>query len=284
MKKLLYTLLFLPVVASSQNFHFSGRFGLAGYQGDLKEHSVTLSQSKLFGSVGARYDLSERFTARSYFSYTTLQADDKKGTATMQQRNLNFKTRILDLELTAQYNIFSLNYRWWTPYVFAGVGAFRFNPYTNDAADNRVFLQPLSTEGQGFEPGRSKYSRVQISIPLGFGADYALNEDVRVGLEFGYRKLFTDYLDDVSTTYVDPTNLLAARGATAVDLAWRGDEYNGAPYPESGTIRGNSKNKDAFYYVALTFTFRHYFDKYKMTSGIPGGKRDKRVGCPASRG
>src|SRR5690606_3987873 len=169
-------------------------------------------------------DLSEHITARTYFTYTTLAGDDKKGNAAMKARNLNFKTSLFDWELTAQYNVFSLNSRWWTPYVFAGIGAFHYNPYTKDAAGEKVFLRPLSTEGQGFIPGVESYKLTQFCIPFGFGFDYSLNEDMRIGLEFGYRKTFTDYLDDVSTTYVDETALLNAKGQVAVDLAWRGDE------------------------------------------------------------
>lgn len=283
MKNLLLGLCCLPLLASAQNFHFAARLGLAGYQGDLKAKSITLSQTRLMGSIGARYDLSEHITARSYITLTSLQADDKKGTATMQQRNLNFKTRLLDWELTAQYSLFSLNDRWWTPYVFAGVGLYHFNPYTSDANGDKVFLKPLSTEGQGFTAGVKEYKLTQFSIPFGLGADYSLNEDMRIGIEFGYRKLFTDYLDDVSNVYVDQASLFNARGQTAVDLAWRGDEKTGLPYPAGGSTRGNPDNKDGFYYVALTYTVRYFFDKYKEIAGIPGGRKEKKVGCPATR-
>lgn len=284
MKKLLLLFCSVPVLATAQNFHFSARFGLSGYQGDLKARGISLSQTNLLGSLGARYDLSEHIAARTYFTYTNLQGDDKKGTASMQQRNLNFKTSLFDWELTGQYNLFSLNDKWWTPYVFAGVGLFHFNPYTKDPAGNRVFLKPLSTEGQGFMQGAKDYKLTQFSLPFGFGADYSLNEDMRIGLEFGYRKLFTDYLDDVSTNYVDQAALLAAKGQTAVDLAWRGDEVNRtASYPAGGTVRGNPDKKDGYYYVALTYTVRYFFDKYKQINGIPSGKRDKKVGCPATR-
>jgi opacity protein-like surface antigen len=283
MKNLMLGIFCFPLLANAQNFHFAARLGLAGYQGDLKAKSITLSQTKLMGSIGARYDLSEHVTARSYLTLTSLQADDKKGTDVMQQRNLNFKTKLLDWELSAQYNLFSLNDRWWTPYVFAGVGLFHFNPYTDDGNGNKVFLKPLSTEGEGFMSGVSAYKLTQFSVPLGFGADYSLNEDMRVGIEFGYRKIFTDYLDDVSNVYVDQNSLLAARGQTAVDLAWRGDEKTGLPYPAAGYTRGNPKYKDGYYYIALTYTVRYFFDKYKEIAGIPSGRRDKKVGCPATR-
>ena len=283
MKKLLSFILLIPAGCLAQNFHFSARLGLAGYQGDLKEKSVTLSQSKILGSIGARYDLSEHLTARSYFTLTSLKADDKKGSASMQARNLNFQTKLFDWELTAQYSLFSLNDRWWTPYIFAGIGLYHFNPYTTDNSGSKVFLRPLSTEGQGFVQGADSYKRTGFNLPLGAGINYALNEDMRLGLEIGYRKIFTDYLDDVSNNYVDQTSLLSARGQTAVDLAWRGDEINSAPYPAAGSQRGNPQQKDGYYYIALTYSIRFYFDKYKQIVGLPSGKREKRVGCPATR-
>ncbi|HEV8286614.1 MAG TPA: DUF6089 family protein [Chitinophagaceae bacterium] len=283
MKNLILVFCCLPIFTVAQNFHFSGRLGVAGYQGDLKAKDISLSQVKPMLSLGVRYDLSEHISARSYFTLTSLKADDKKGTATMQQRNLNFKSKVWDWEFSAQYSFFNLNDRWWTPYVFAGVGLFHFNPYTKDSAGHKTFLKPLSTEGEGFMSGVKDYKRMQLNIPLGFGAEYALNEDMRVGIEFGYRKTFTDYIDDVSTVYVDQNSLLNARGQTAVDLAWRGDEKSGNSYPAAGTPRGNSKYKDGYYYVALTFTVRYFFDKYKQIVGLPAARKEKKVGCPATR-
>jgi hypothetical protein len=283
MKKLLALLFWLPFAAGAQNFHFSARLGLAGYQGDLSAHSFSLSQSRLMGSIGAQYDLSEHITARSYFTLTSLRADDKKGTASMKERNLNFQTKLFDWELTAQYNLFSLNDHWWTPYLFAGVGLYHYNPYTKDASGKKIFLKPLSTEGEGFANGVKNYKRTGFSLPLGAGISYALNEDMRLGLELSYRKIFTDYLDDVSGNYVDQTALLNARGQTAVDLAWRGDEISSKPYPPGGTMRGNPDQKDGYYYIAVTYTIRYFFDKYKQIVGLPSGRREKRVGCPSTR-
>ncbi len=277
MKKIFLAFCCLPFIAAAQNFYFSGRLGIANYQGDLKAKAISLSQAKLLASVGARYDLSEHITARSYLTLTSLRADDKKGTTAMQQRNLNFKTKIFDWELTAQYSLFNLNDRWWTPYIFAGIGIFHFKPYTKDTSGK------LSTEGEGFVPGAKNYKLTQFSIPFGLGAEYSLNEDMRIGIEFGYRKIFTDYLDDVSNVYVDQTSLFNARGQKSIDLAYRGYEVKAGPYPAAGISRGNPKNKDGFYYVAITYTVRYFFDKYKQIVGLPSGKKQKRVGCPATR-
>jgi hypothetical protein len=113
---------------------------------------------------------------------------------------------------------------------------------------------------------------------------YAISEDVRVGVEMGYRKLFTDYLDDVSTVYVDQNALLAAKGQTAVDLAYRGDEVGSGAYPAAKTPRGGSGVKDGYYYMAATVTVRGvFFDTYRRIAGLPTYHRDRKVGCPATR-
>lgn len=279
MKRFILLFCSWPLIAPAQNFHFAARIGLANYQGDLQAKNFTFNQARFLGSLGAQYDLSEHFTARTYFTLTSLQADDKKGTAAMRARNLNFATKIFDVELGVQYNILSLNYNWCTPYLFAGVGLFHYNPYTRTNAGDKTYLRPLSTEGEGFMPGVKNYSLTQMNIPLGIGALYAINEDIRVGLELGYRKLFTDYLDDVSGTYVDQATLLAAKGQTAVDLAYRG----GGAYPAAKTPRGGAGQKDGYYYMALTVTVRSFIDQYKRIAGLPDYHRDKKVGCPATR-
>ncbi|HSC40534.1 MAG TPA: DUF6089 family protein [Chitinophagaceae bacterium] len=283
MKKFVILLCCMPYAALAQNIYLTGKVGLANYQGDLQAKAITFSQAKFLGSFGLRYDISPHFAARTSFTLSSLQADDKKGTAAMQARNLNFKTSLFDWEVDGQYNVFSLNEKWWTPYVFAGVSLFHYNPYTTTTTGAKTYLAPLTTEGQGFAPGAKTYGLWQASIPLGVGIDYALNEDLRVGLEFNYHITFTDYLDDVSTVYADQTALLHARGQTAVDLAYRGYEVGAGSYPPAGTSRGNGKGNDAWYYFGLTVTCRSFIDQYKRIAGLPAYRHDKKVGCPVNR-
>lgn len=282
MKKIWLLLCLIPVTGFTQNLFISARAGLSNYQGDLQEKSYTFKKSKFIGSLGAKYDISEHIQLRGYLSFTNLGADDKDSKSPFNRaRNLNFKTGLQELELSTQYNIFSLNDQWWTPYVFAGIGIFHYNPYTTYNG-SKVYLQPLSTEGEGVVSGVKPYKLTQFAIPFGFGGEYALTEDIRIGLEFGFRKTFTDYIDDASGSYVDYTTLLNAKGPTAVALAYRGDELpGGAPYPPGGTQRANPKKKDAYYFTTLTITFRPFVDEYKRTSGIASmRKARKRVGCP----
>jgi hypothetical protein len=89
------------------------------------------------------------------------------------------------------------------------------------------------------------------------GAKFAVGERFSVGFEVCVRHLFTDYLDDVSTTYIDKNILLAERGAEAAELAFRANERNPAlQYPAAGTPRGNPSQNDAYYTLLLRFTYR----------------------------
>lgn len=270
----------LFISGQAQNLQLGLRGGFSNYQGDLQEKRLSLRQAKPAISLGLRYDLSSRFTARLFLTYSKLAAADSNNTQPkLVERNLSFQTKLWDGELGLQFHFRDLNDYWWTPYVFAGIGVFNYKPYTLNNLDNKVYLQPLGTEGQGFIPGEEPYRLTQLSLPVGIGAEYALNEDMRIGIEMGYRILFTDYLDDVSGRYVDQATLLANRGQEAVDLAYRGSGV----YPVAGDKRGNEFNNDAYYFVQLTFTIRPFVDWYARTSGFASFKKNKKVGCPATR-
>jgi hypothetical protein len=268
---------------SAQNLHISFRAGMFNYNGELQEKAFTLNQARPGFGLGVRHDLNEHLSARLHVHYAGLQGNDSKGNTLMRSRNLSFKTTLLDGELGVQYNIFNLNDRWWTPYFFGGIGMMKYNPFTYTSSGQKTYLQPLSTEGQGITPGSKTYKLTQLHIPMAVGGEYALNADMRIGLEMGYRKLFTDYLDDVSGSYTEQTTLLNTRGPLAVDLAFRGDEIGAGSYPAAKTARGNSKNNDGYYFAVLTFSWRLELDAYKRIAGLPAYRKEKKVGCPSVR-
>lgn len=188
----------------------------------------------------------------------------------LRARNLNFESRITELSLVGEFSTFNVSEKRWSPYAFGGLALFRFNPYTFDPIDNKVFLKPLSTEGQGLSryPERRPYALTQLALPFGGGVKLAINENIRIGAEVGLRYLFTDHLDDVSTTYADPVDLLEERGQLAVDYSYRGDEIAGGDptYPAKGVQRGGAEVKDLYYFTGLTLSFR-----------LPGGNPNTRV-------
>ena len=281
MKKLFLALITLsPFISFSQNLHLDLFGGIATYQGDLQSKRFTLEQSNLAFGLGFSYDLSPKFSLRTGFTFGKIEGDDKKNTAVKgnEIRNLNFTSKISELHLGLEYNFFNNEGTSITPYVFAGVAGFRYNPYTSDTAGNKIFLQPLSTEGQGLAayPDKKPYNLTQLSIPFGGGLKLRVSETLQIGLEVGLRKLFTDYLDDVSTVYVDEATLLAAKGPKATELAYRGDEINPSRiYPANGEQRGNAKAKDLYYFSGIRIS--------KLLGGNSGGGNKKnRTGCPGA--
>ncbi len=276
MKKIFLILSILMAAFSvhAQKFHLDLFAGSSNYQGDLQDKRYTFNQAHLAAGIGFSYDLSEHFSLRTGVLFGKISADDKLGRN--KARNLNFVSGITEGNLGLQYYITPLGDYSLTPYVFAGVAVYHFNPYTRDTAGNKYYLKPLSTEGEGFLPGKNNYNLTQLAIPFGAGVKLSLTDNINVGLEVGFRKLFTDYLDDVSSTYVDESLLLANRGAKAVELAYRGGELkNGSvQYPAAGQQRGGSGNKDWYYFTGLTLSFR-------LGNGNGLGRRSE-YGCPAN--
>jgi hypothetical protein len=249
-KKFLLVGMLSPLLTHAQ-WHLNVFGGFSNYIGDLQSQSYTTKQSH--GSVGAgiQYDLSTHLSVLSNLTYGHISAADSYSRkADLRARNLNFGTQIVEGNLLVEYNLLDLNEHRLTPYVFAGVAVFHFDPYAYDSLGFKTYLHTLSTEGEGLSqyPNKKPYSLTQLAIPFGGGIKFRVSDKVVLAYEIGLRKLFTDYLDDVSTTYADQAVLLAARGPEAVALAYRGNQLkNGAPYPPDGTVRGNPKRKDWYY-------------------------------------
>jgi hypothetical protein len=257
MKKILMVGVLFPLITHAQwNVNLYG--GFANYFGDLQDHAFTTQQANGSFGAGLQYDVSGHFSVLSTLTYARVSAaDGYSPREILRERNLNFETVIGEWNLLAEYNILDIRQHKVTPYLFAGVAVYHFNPYSYDSTGKKVYLRPLSTEGEGLSqyPGRKPYALTQMAIPFGGGIKFRISDKVVLAWEIGLRKLFTDYLDDVSDTYVDQGNLLAARGPEAVEMAYRGGELKGgAPYPPDGTVRGNPKHQDWYYTSGLRVT------------------------------
>jgi uncharacterized protein DUF6089 len=257
MKKIFFlSALLLPLLSFSQRLHLNLFGGFANYQGDLQEKFFTLDQSNGAFGAGLKYDLTSHLSLRTGLMYGKVSADDKKNKPSLQMRNLNFQSKIVEGNLLLEYNLFDLDEKRFTPYAFAGIALYHFNPFSYDSMGTKIFLHPLSTEGQGISgyDDRKPYKLTQFSIPFGGGLKLRVSDNVVIAYEIGLRKLRTDYLDDASTTYVDPVLLFAAKGPKAVEMSYRGDEVkNGDPnYPAPGTVRGSAKQKDLYYFQGIS--------------------------------
>lgn len=265
MKRLVLLLFFAPLVTQAQ-WHVNLFGGFSNYSGDLQNKSFTLDQSYAAFGAGVQYDLTGHFSVLSNFNYGHVGAADKYNKPDLQSRNLSFQTKIEELNVLGEYNLFNLVEKRFTPYVFAGLAVYHYNPYAFDTLNRKVALRPLSTEGEGLSqyPNRKPYNLTQLAIPFGAGIKLRITYNVVLAYEISFRKLFTDYLDDVSTRYIDQAVLFNAKGPEAVEMAYRGNELkNGNPYPADGSIRGGSKYKDWYYFSGI-----------RISIGINNGKKN----------
>jgi hypothetical protein len=192
-----------------------------------------------------------------------------------KQRNLDFRTNISEAYIAAE--VFPLmllhsgdeDYKpRLRPYGVIGVGVFHFNPQGSltDAYGNKTWydLKPLHTEGEGFAevPQRKNYSLTQVNIPMGFGGKYYVSDRVNISLEVLHRKTFTDYIDDVSTEYIDPNlfdkYLTPQNAVIAREIS---DKVFGIVTPgvtrySPGTQRGNPNQNDAYFSVSMKLAIR----------------------------
>ncbi len=176
------------------------------------------------------------------------------------ERNLSFRSRITDIALTAEFHPL-LVFRGknndraisrLSPYLVAGIGYFSFNPEAK-LKNNWIALQPLRTEGQGFKeyPDRTPYKLKQVCVPVGAGGRFELSQMFNLRAEIIYRILQTDYLDDVSTSYID-ADLFAIylspnRAAQAALLHSRRYELEPGYTQNVGGIRGYPQNNDGYF-------------------------------------
>ncbi len=270
--------------SQSQSFFVSFFAGSSNYSGDLQEKRFTFTQAHPAIGVGFVYELNPKMLIRADYTTGKISADDQYSSKN-KARNLSFFTNISEYSIGFEYNLLNMyDYRF-SPYLFTGVALFDYNPYTKDVNDNVIFLAELSTEGQGFIPGKKEYKLRQFSIPLGGGLQWAINNNKRLGFVIGFRKTFTDYIDDVSTTYVDETTLALNRGQRAVNVAFREDDINSnAVYPVGGSQRGSPKSKDSYYFGGLTFRVRiapkGRTKKYRLFNYDTDKSRRSRLECP----
>jgi len=258
--------------------NFLGELGGADREGTnfVRDLEITLTRPSFH--IGMRYRITETISTKLMLSYGTLRGDDKLTNETFRHyRNLAFRSRILELSNQFEYSIIreKQGHRYnlrrvrglkgfkTNTYFFIGFGAFYFNP-KNQYQGKWYALQPLGTEGQGLVPTRTKYSRISICIPYGIGFKYGINRRTNIGIEFGTRKTFTDYIDDVSTTYFDNDMIREARGDIAAYFADPSDKTH-PNWTAAYEQRGDAKDKDAYMFLIINLTYKLYTDR----TGLP---------------
>jgi hypothetical protein len=220
--------------------------------------------------VGYRYRTTRQTALKTNLIYARLAGDDKFTQEPFREnRNCNFRTPCAELSEQFEYcivrerthHIYNLKgVRGWkyiqmTTYFFGGAGLMYFNP-KGEWNGKWYPLRPLSTEGEGLVATRKKYSLVQFVIPFGMGFKFALSDKWSVGIEYGIRKTFTDYVDDVSKSYFSSSLLLQEKGPTAVHFANPTTNTLGAYVTRPGEERGDPTHKDSYMLAIISFYYK----------------------------
>lgn len=234
--------------------------GTSYYIGDL-------NPDRHFGgdlTVGAgamyRQNLDMRWSIKGQFFYGQIAASDAQSDDAWQQnRNLSFRNQIMEGSVTVELNYtdYQIGNRRESisPYLFLGLAYYSHKPqaqYNGQWFD----LQPLGTEGQGTSEGGDLYALNGVAIPFGVGLKVNLFSIVALSAEWGMRKTYSDYLDDVSGVYANPTVLEEESGTLTAILADRSLSTEGDRPNNAGFQRGDPGRRDFYSFTTLTLSIR----------------------------
>ncbi len=231
--------------------------GTSQYFGDLNTDNEINALGAAGGAFG-RYNFNNRLALKMGLNGASISGSDTNSENNFEkQRNLNFESIIVDAATQFEFNFLPYDHgskkNWFSPYLFAGFNVFYYNPTTE--LDGVVHeLRPLGTEGQFIA---EEYTTLDAGLVYGAGIKFSLNYLWSVEVELSSRRLFTDYLDDVSTEYPEYDDLENLRGEIAVALADRSGEILDNPIGETGRQRGNSTNND--FYAMIGVSIVYYF-------------------------
>lgn len=300
MKKISTLLIVLFTVSASLSAQYSMDFGVSlggsNYIGEVggsgsepKPWILDMNLAKTNIGFGGFYriNFTRNIAAKLSVNYARIGgADSLSGIATQRARNLSFRTDIIEASLVAEYYFFTMNDLSrsssaridFGSYIFAGGGVALFYPYAQ--YDNKwYYLRPLQTEGVD-----NAYDEMTVVVPLGAGATFTFDKKIKLGIEFGYRFTFTDYLDDISTRYAEESELPFQESiqlANRSDQAYARGEANLPPRANfiPGSIRGNPETNDGYFIGQISLSYniasKNSFTKARYNSVI--NRRRKRT-------
>lgn len=275
----------LTLFAAAQGVEVGLLVGGSVYSGDLSptEYGIYTKDIRLAGGVLARFPIGNVFKIRLGVAAGRVSGAEREFDSSYVVIRPSFQSTIAEATLVGEF--YPLPNGTIQPYVFGGIGGYRFNPQAGFDG-GWVDLQPLGTEGQGLPGYQEPYKLTQLNIPFGLGVKLVFNDTWSLGFEFGWRKLFTDYLDDISIQPVIYSDVLTGNGPLAASFSnalITNPEDNNAKNPY---VRGGD-NLDWYHIGGFTLT---YFlgggggDNGLVGGGrkIRGGGRNKRTGCPTN--
>jgi hypothetical protein len=256
-RSLIFLLLF-PFVLNAQRWEIGFQMGASNYQGDLAP-DIILSESHLSGGIFLKKNVNQFFSHTFLLNESLISGDDKNFNS-LKARNLSFQTYITEFSYRFEFNFFPFSFglhpQSFTPYVFIGLSGFKYEPkalYNGTL----VKLNPLDTEGKLVSDEKKyKYLLYQLAIPIGGGFKFLLNDNLVLGINVSFSSAFTDYLDDVSTTYYDHTILEERNGQLSAALSDRSDEVLSQSIGYLGKQRGRSDLKDWYIVAGIALSYK----------------------------
>jgi hypothetical protein len=259
-KRLLILFCFTPLFTFAQKREVGLALGACYYMGDLNPAVPFLGSRYVIGGFYRKH-FDFRRAIKINLNYGKYTANDANSMYAYEKaRNLNVSSYVAELSGQFEFNFLKFHGEdikyYWSPYIFAGFGFFNFFPKgTINGKD--VPLRKNYTEGQGStSPVASKktYANIQPCIPFGVGIKYQVTRFINFNIEWGMRKTFTDYLDDVSRYYADPYYL----SGISQEAVLLGDKsLNPDPlYPNTGRQRGNFGTTDWYSYFVLSLAIK----------------------------
>lgn len=273
--------------------NFLGELGGKDRIGTDFLNDLDLEATRMSIHAGYRYYLMRNVSFRGELGYNVISGDDANTTQLQRMnRNLHFKNNLIEtagifeLHLTQERSSHRYKLRGAKGasafvvglYVYTGISGFYHNPKAYHTNSNQwVALRPLGTEGQLLN-GAGEYSKFAVAIPYGAGLRYAINTKWRISLDLSGRKTFSDYLDDVSTTYYD-NDELRAWNPVAADMADPNLQLLEQAYASGldptghGQQRGDPNDKDTYLMATLNLNYkiikRRGFKRIKSRRSVP---------------
>jgi len=238
-------------------------FGTSYYLGEINPYEHFGTRLKSGGGISFRNNFNRRWTLKTSVLYHVIDARDADSEDPwIRNRNLSFRNQIIEGSLQGELNFFNyqLGNRKFplSPYLFGGLAYYRMRPMANYRG-TWYELQPLGTEGQGTDFGEEQYKTTMFSVPFGVGIKTNLYAIFGLSIEWGVRKTWTDYIDDISGKYMDPALLQEYNGELAARLADRSirqeiTTVDGSS--NSGLQRGDPGRNDFYFFSMISLNVR----------------------------
>jgi len=260
----LFTPLFTLAQIKSDRHEWGVQGGMMNYMGDLSP-GLKISQFHPQCGIFYRYNQSSYFAHRLGINYGNISGADSIWSFN-RTRNLQFFSQIIEISGMTEFHFQKFGFdkfsHRFSPFFCLGFNMFYHEPKANYRA-SAYSLRPYGTEGQLLRHN-SNYQRINWALPIGGGFKYFLNKNLVLGLECFWRKTGTDYLDDVSKFYPKQTDLIKfndqqtmAERMMTVNLYDRSGEINNdVNLSFEGKQRGNPNNKDWYYTIGVSLSYR----------------------------